>query len=141
MPNPVSQHMHLEGQQGIEPLDFLASLSDKIEGFFYRCLNDKNYTMLRLTSGFDRMLGRSSADLVLGKRSFTDLVHPDDRAAMFQMIDRSLGLQERWRVGYRLQTIQGDYVKAFETGGGVYDQKSGKLLYLDGVILDMGRLG
>jgi len=139
MPNPVSRETIPEGQQGIEPLDFLASLSDKIEGFFYRCINDKNYTMLRLTSGYDRMLGRSSADLVLGKRSFTDLVHPDDKPAMYNMIDRSLGLQERWRVGYRLQALNGEYIRVFETGGGVHD-KNGKLLYLDGVILDMSRL-
>jgi hypothetical protein len=86
--------------KAVDPREFLASVSDKIEGFFYRCRNDADYTMLHLSSGFDRMLGRASADLVVRGSSFANLVHPDDLAQCVRKIDAALELRKRWRVSY-----------------------------------------
>lgn len=119
-----------------DPLDFLASVSDKIDGFLYRCRNDAHYTMLRLTSGFDRMLGRSSAGMVLVGQSFANLIHKDDIDLVRSAIEKALAENRRWRVLYRLMHQQGHWVWAYETGGGVRDAK-GELRFLDGVILDV----
>ncbi|MGE3142303.1 MAG: PAS domain-containing protein [Hyphomonadaceae bacterium] len=125
----------------VGPLDFLASVSDKIEGFFYRCLNDSDYTMLHLSSGFDRMLGHDSAGFVLKQRSFADLIHPEDLEAVTAAINTAVAQRERWRISYRLRRADLSYAPVFETGGGVFDPGGGALLYLDGVVLDVGRLG
>jgi PAS domain S-box-containing protein len=121
-----------------DPLDFLASVSDKIDGFLYRCRNDAHYTMLRMTSGFDRMLGRSSAAMVLAGQSFADLIHSEDIQVIRTAIDRALQHDRRWRLVYRLRHQDGHWVWVYETGGGVRGA-NGELLFLDGVITDVSQ--
>jgi PAS domain S-box-containing protein len=121
-----------------DPLDFLASVADKIDGFLYRCRNDERYTMLRLTSGFDRMLGRSSAGMVLAGQSFAELIHSEDINVIRTAIDRAVAQDRRWRLVYRLRHQEGHWVWVYETGGGVRGP-DGKLMFLDGVILDVSQ--
>lgn len=122
-----------------DPFDFIASVADKIDGFLYRCLNDRNYTMLRLTSGFDRMLSRSCAEMVLSKKSFASLIHPEDIEIIRGAVDRALEQDRRWRLAYRLQHSDDHWVWVYETGGGVRDPASGEVKYLDGVVLDVSQ--
>jgi PAS domain-containing protein len=122
-----------------DPLDFLASVSDKIDGFLYRCLNNPNYTMLRLTSGFDRMFDRSSAEMVLRQRSFSDLIHYEDLAIIRPAIDECVAAGQRWRIAYRFRHADERWIWVYETGGGVCDPETGALKYLDGVVLDVNQ--
>lgn len=120
-----------------DPLDFLASVADKIDGFLYRCLNNRDYTMLRLTSGFDRMFDRSSAEMVLGRKSFAGLIHPDDVEIIRGAVNRALSLDHRWRLAYRMRHADESWVWVYETGGGIRDPISGAVQYLDGVVLNV----
>jgi len=122
-----------------DPAEFLASVADKIDGFLYRCLNDEDYTMLRLTSGFDRLFGRSSAGMVVEKRSFAKLIEPGDLKILRGAIDRAIAADRRWRVLYRFQHADGRWLWVYETGGGVRDKASGQVKYLDGVVLDISQ--
>ncbi len=122
-----------------DPVDFLASVSDKIDGFLYRCLNDRNYTMLRLTSGFDRMFARSSAEMVIGRKSFAGLIHPEDVEIIRGAVDRAVAQERRWRLAYRLLHADDRWVWVYETGGGVTDPETGAVKYLDGVVLDVSQ--
>jgi PAS domain-containing protein len=121
------------------PLDFLASVSDKIDGFLYRCLNNPDYTMLRLTSGFDRMFARSGAEMVLDQKSFADLIHYEDLDIIRPAIDRALAEDRRWRIAYRFRHHDGRWIWVYETGGGVRDPETGEIKYLDGVVLDVSQ--
>ncbi len=122
-----------------DPIDFLASVSDKIDGFLYRCLNNRDYTMLRLTSGYDRLFDRSSAEMVLGKKSFSSLIHEDDVEIIRGAVDRALTSGRRWRVVYRLRHADDRWLWVYETGGGVTDPGTGEVKYLDGVVLDVSQ--
>ncbi|MET0181428.1 MAG: PAS domain-containing protein [Caulobacterales bacterium] len=124
----------------VDARGFLASLSNKIEGFFYRCLNDADYTMLYLSGGFDRMLGRSGADLVKSRSSYSELTHGNDLRRVMREIDSALDEHRSWRVVYRLRRADETYIPVLETGGGVFDPKTGELKYLDGVILDLNKI-
>jgi hypothetical protein len=112
------------------------SLADKIDGFFYRCLNDKDFTMIHLSSGFSTMLGYDIDWFISTKQSFTNLTHPDDVAAVDQQVSSAVAAGTRWRVLYRLKTKAGRWQPVLETGGAVLDPVSGKVAYLDGVVLD-----
>jgi PAS domain-containing protein len=122
------------------PNEFFASVAARIEGFFYRCLNDRDYTMLRLTSGFDRVLGYSSADFVNARHSFAALIHPDELPGVYGAIEDALARKANWLLTYRLRTSKGRYVQVRESGAGVRDPKTGEVMYLDGVIVDAQRL-
>lgn len=122
-----------------DPLDFLASVSDKIDGFLYRCLNNRDYTMLRLTSGFDRMFARPSAEMVLAKRSFANLIHESDLPIIRGAVDRAIELNRRWRIVYRFLHADDRWVWVYESGGGVRDPLTDEVKFLDGVVLDVNQ--
>lgn len=119
---------------------FLESVLGRMNGFLYRCRADKEFTMLELTSGFERCFG-FSASLVLGNqtRSFASLIHPDDSAAVDLAVVRGLELRKNWNINYRLLHAAGHHVWVHEDGGGVWDE-SGALAYLEGAVFDMNQL-
>jgi hypothetical protein len=82
------------------------------------------------------MLGLSGSDWVLKGRSFTDLIHAEDRAKVVAEVDRSIVKSARWRLNYRLRGANGRYVPVYETGGAAIDETTGAV-NLYGVVLDM----
>lgn len=119
---------------------FLDSVLARMNGFLYRCRADKEFTMLELTSGFERCFGFSAAD-VLGNhtRSFASLIHPDDSAAVDEAVVRGLEQSRNWNINYRLLHAAGHYVWVHEDGGGVWAD-DGALAYLEGAVFDMNQL-
>jgi PAS domain S-box-containing protein len=118
-----------------DPLNFLATVSERIDGFLYRCLNDVGTTLLRMSSGFERMLGRSAGELVLQGLSFSTLIHPEDRQRVVDQIGRAIEANTRWRLSYRLKAANGEYVPVHETGGASADETGAVTRY--GVVVDM----
>ena len=112
------------------------SISDKINGFFYRCMNDKDYTMVHLSSGFTPLLGYDADWFISTRQSFASLTHPEDLPRVDAAVGDALANRRNWRLSYRLKDRSGVYKPVFETGGGFVDPKTGQLAYLDGVILD-----
>lgn len=112
------------------------SISDKIDGFFYRCLNDKDFTMVHLSAGFTPLLGYDAEWFISTRQSFANLTHPDDLPRVDAAVSEALAAKRNWRLSYRLKDKHGVYKPVLETGGGFIDPKTGQLAYLDGVILD-----
>lgn len=112
------------------------SIEDKIDGFFYRCLNDKDFTMVHLSSGFTPLLGYEADWFINSRQSFSALTHPEDTARVDSAVAKALDEKRNWRIAYRLRDKGGVYRPVFETGGGFFDPVTGKLAFLDGVILD-----
>ncbi len=119
---------------------FLESVLARMNGFLYRCRADKEFTMLELTSGFERCFGFSATD-VLGNqvRSFASLIHPDDGAAVDEAVVKGLEERQNWNINYRLRHASGHYVWVHEDGGGVWDE-SDTVAYLEGAVFDMNQL-
>jgi hypothetical protein len=112
------------------------SIAGKIDGFFYRCLNDKDFTMVHLSSGFKPLLGYDADWFIATRQSFAGLTHPDDIARVDAAVATGLTEKRNWRIAYRLRDKNGVYKQVFETGGGYVSPETGQLAYLDGVILD-----
>jgi PAS domain S-box-containing protein len=119
---------------------FLESVLGRMNGFLYRCRADKEFTMLELTSGFERCFG-FPASIVLGNetRSFASLIHPDDSLAVDEAVVRGLQEKKNWNINYRLLHAAGHYVWVHEDGGGVWDE-TGAVAYLEGAVFDMHQL-
>lgn len=119
---------------------FLESVLGRMNGFLYRCRADKEFTMLELTSGFERCFG-FPAEIVLNNRdrSFASLIHPDDAEAVDVAVVRGLEQRKNWTINYRLLHASGYYVWVHEDGGGVWDERDG-LAFLEGAVFDMHQL-
>jgi PAS domain S-box-containing protein len=119
---------------------FFESVLGRMNGFLYRCKADKEFTMLELTSGFERCFGFAASD-VLGNRvrSFASLIHPDDSAAVDAAVVRGLEQGRNWTINYRLLHAAGHFVWVHEDGGGVWDEANA-IIYLEGAVFDMHHL-
>lgn len=119
---------------------FFESVLGRMNGFLYRCKADKEFTMLELTSGFERCFGFPASD-VLGnrERSFASLIHPDDSAAVDEAVVRGLEQGRNWTINYRLLHAAGHFVWVHEDGGGVWD-KANAIIFLEGAVFDMHHL-
>lgn len=121
-------------------LSFFESVLGRMNGFLYRCHADKEFTMLNLTSGFERCFG-FAADDILGNRvrTFASLIHPDDLLAVDQAVVKGLQEGRNWTINYRLLHAAGHYVWVHEDGGGVWNEQD-LLVFLEGAVFDMNSL-
>ncbi len=115
----------------------LATLFASLPGIAYRCKNDPDWTMEYLSPAFTKILGFPVADF-LGEhqRSFNSIVHQDDQAHVWQLVQQALEKRERFQVEYRIVTSQGEVRWVLEQGEGVFDEQTGELLAIEGFIID-----
>lgn len=114
------------------------SIINRMNGFLYRCRNDKAYSMMfmlgdvRLLTGYDSLTFTGPEC-----RSYTGLTHPDDLESVYAAVDAALATRSNWGVDYRIKRADGSEIWVHEIGGGVYDGT--ELLYLEGVVIDSDR--
>ena len=115
----------------------LYTLMSNLPGMAYRCRNDQQWTMEFVSEGCFDLTELSPAQLV-GNNKFTyaDLIHTEDRAKVWNAVQKSLDDHDSFAIRYRLVTLSGKVKWVWEQGQGVFD-KSGNLLFLEGFILDI----
>ena len=113
------------------------SLVANVPGIVYRCANDENWTMHFISSECQSITGYPAQDFIQNQiRSFSSVMHPDDRDRVTQCVEAALARPDGWSVEYRIIRADGDIIWVYEQGLGVWSA-DGKLLYLDGVIIDI----
>jgi PAS domain S-box-containing protein len=120
-----------------ERLAALLSITNRMDGFLYRCLNDPAYTMIYMSEGIGTLTGHPSADFIGNRvRTYSSITHPDDISAVDAAVGGALAAQSNWSVDYRIMTRQGRPIWVHEVGGGVFDA-AGELQFLEGFIIDI----
>lgn len=111
------------------------SIINRMDGFLYRCRNDKAYSMMFM-AGDVRLLTGLEAAVFTGPqaRSYAGMTHPADLEAVYTAVDAALADRSNWSVNYRIVRVDGTDRWVHEIGGGVYDGND--LLYLEGVVID-----
>jgi len=113
------------------------TLIENFPGIVYSCLNDNFRTMEFLSSEILNITGYYPEEVTGNKLiSYADLIHPDDRNIVNELIQESLQKKEIFTVEYRLQHRDGSIRWVCEKGQGVYDFQ-GNLIHLCGVIIDV----
>lgn len=115
----------------------LSTLIANLSGFVYRCRNTRDWDMEFITDGFRSMTGFQPEDcLGNAKFSYRELIHPEDRAMVWDLIQTTLLHKLPFQIIYRLRTKEGKYCWAWEQGRGVWDS-DGNLTALEGFISDI----
>lgn len=118
--------------------DALQSVIGRMDGFLYRCRNDRDYTMIFMAGDVAKLTGHpAQAFTGAERRSYSAQTHPDDLAAVYAEVDKALALRGNWNVDYRILRPDGSDVWVREIGGGVFH--GDELLYLEGVVVDSDR--
>ncbi|WP_324282845.1 PAS domain S-box protein [Cyanobacterium aponinum UTEX 3221] len=113
------------------------TLIENFPGIVYSCLNDNFWTMEFLSGEILNITGYYPEEVTGNKLiSYADLIHPDDRDIVNELIQESLQKKEIFTVEYRLQHRDGHIRWVYEKGQGVYDFQ-GNLIHLCGAIIDV----
>ncbi|MCP4428902.1 MAG: PAS domain S-box protein [Chloroflexi bacterium] len=81
----------------------LATLMSNLPGMAYRCLTD--WTMTFVSDGCLALTEYGTDDLIDNKTiSYRDLIHPDDREMVWQVVKTAVQASEPFRINYRIIT-------------------------------------
>ncbi|HEO63953.1 MAG TPA: PAS domain-containing sensor histidine kinase, partial [Candidatus Omnitrophica bacterium] len=113
------------------------SLVFNIPGAVYRCSNDPDWKMQYISREIENLCGYSADDFIESRvRSFTSVIHPQDIDLVNNTIQKSVQKMAPYTIEYRLIHKDG-YIKwVHEKGSGIFDRQN-KLLWLNGVIIDI----
>lgn len=114
----------------------LALLFSNLPGLVYRCANDEDWTAEFMSDGALSLTGYPPEDFVQRRVSLGTLIHPDDRAYVYDQVQRAAATRQAYHLKYRLCTADGGEKWVWEQGAGVYDSE-GKMIALEGFISDV----
>lgn len=115
----------------------LASLLGNLPGMAYRCRNDPNWTMEFVSEGCVRLTGYRVEEIIDNRRvSFNDLIHPEDRAPVWETVQEALRGRRSFVLLYRIHAASGEEKWVWEQGAGVFS-KADELIALEGFIMDI----
>jgi len=115
----------------------LSTLMDNLPGMAYRCANDHKWTMIFVSNGCRELTGYESDDIIGNKKkSYNDIIHPDDRERVWKSVQEALKKKTSYRMTYRIETADLATKWVWEQGSGVYSEED-SLQALEGFITDI----
>lgn len=110
------------------------SLIGNIPGAAYRCLFNENWDMVFISDAIETLSGYPASDFMLPspKRSWSDLVHPDDRSTTTQL-DLYQG---HFTIEYRIRHKDGSIRWILEYGEAIKSAQD-EIVWLDGFLMDI----
>ena len=117
--------------------DEYQSLVSNIPGVTYRCLCNKEWTMLFISQEIHRMTGYKASDFVGNSvRTFESIIFEEDREMVQRVISEANSKKRPYDIEYRIRRCDGEILWVKEKGRALFDSDS-VILYLDGVIFDI----
>ena len=111
-------------------------LLNNLKGVALRALADGRWTIDFMSDGIEELTGYPAEDFIHNaKRSFLDLIPPDELDAVRTAIKRELAASGRFSVEHHLVRSDGDTRWVWVNGRGVYE--SGTLSFIEGFITDV----
>lgn len=111
------------------------SIINRMNGFLYRCRNDKAYSMMFMLGDVEGLTGLKAGSFTGPEcRSYAGLTHADDLDSVYAAVDNALAAKSNWSVDYRIRRPDGSALWVHEIGGGVFHGE--ELQYLEGVVID-----
>lgn len=118
--------------------DIIESIVRRMNGFLYRCRNDKDYSMIFMVGDVPLLTGKQAQAFTRERGdSYAAMTHPDDLEAVYAAVDEGLARRTNWGVDYRIRWADGSDRWVHETGGGVW--QGDELLFLEGIVIDIDR--
>ncbi|KKL00012.1 PAS domain S-box protein [Rheinheimera mesophila] len=112
------------------------SLIGNIPGAAYRCLFNENWDMVFISDAIETLSGYPASDFMLpsATRSWSDLVHPDDKSTTTQL-DLYQG---HFTIEYRIRHKDGSIRWILEYGEAIKSAQ-GEIIWLDGFLMDISQ--
>ena len=114
----------------------LHDLLAHFEGMIYRCRVDYAWSIEFVSRGCQALTGHGVDDFLNGNVHFEELVHPDDRTTVRNVVYRALQNNRRYSIEYRIVRADGAERWVWEHGTGIRNQQ-GICIALEGFVQDI----
>jgi PAS domain S-box-containing protein len=115
----------------------LSTLMANLPGMVYRCCNDRDWTMEFVSEGCLDLTGYSPSDLIGNQKlSYAQVIHPEDRDRVWQVVQDALRDRIPFEMVYRIVTADGEEKWVWEQGRGTFSHE-GEFLGIEGFITDI----
>jgi PAS domain S-box-containing protein len=115
----------------------LNSLLNNVPGMVYRGRNDRSWTFEFVSEGCIDITGYSHLELVNNSNlNFNLIIHPEDRAGVWESVNQQISLGEEFKLIYRINTRKGEIKLVQEHGRAIFSS-TGELLALEGFITEI----
>ena len=95
----------------------MGTLLSNLPGMAYRCLNDRDWTMLFLSDGTKGLTGYDPSELLDNKKkSYAAIIRQDDRDAVWSEVQEALASDRPFAVTYRIVPKEGKEKWVWEQG-------------------------
>ncbi|MCH8252783.1 MAG: PAS domain S-box protein, partial [Planctomycetes bacterium] len=112
------------------------TLMKNLPGMFYRCRNDKNWTLEFADEGSAALTGYPVEKLLAGEIHYSDLMHVDDRERVWTEVQRAVAAYRPFQLEYRIMSADGTQKWVLERGCAIR-AADGSVEALEGVLLDV----
>lgn len=117
--------------------DQFRTLVQNIPGVSYRCLLDKEWTMLYMSDAIKELSGYSPGDFINNAvRTFGSIIHPEDREKVARSVEECSHKNITFTIEYRILRSDGETRWVREKGQPSLDER-GDVSFLDGAIFDI----
>ncbi len=114
------------------------TLTENIPGFVYRCMNDADWSMDYVSSGFVNVSGYEPKEIYRnGQKSYNDIILEPDRLYVWEAIQEKLADRKHFELEYRIVTKNNTVKWVCERGRGIYNDETDELMFLEGYIEDI----
>ncbi len=114
----------------------LATLMSNLPGMAYRCSNSRDRTIEFASEGCFDLTGYRPSELTGDQAiSYGQLIHPDDREAVWREVQVALEENRSFQATYRITTATGQEKWIWEQGRGVFPPE-GDIIALEGYAVD-----
>lgn len=115
----------------------LQELFTNLPGMVFRCLNETNWTIEFASSGAKALTGYTPEELINNNKiKYGDLIHPEDRQMVWDVIQEAVKRKRHYDVQYRIITKKGKVKWVAERGLGTFD-KYDNIVSVEGFISDI----
>ena len=113
----------------------LATMIDNLPGIAYRCEAAAPWQMSYISEGVEELTGWTVAEMISGSRTWADVMHPDDIAAVEQDVLSAMAEQRQFSVTYRIVQKSGAIRWVHERGKATRDEYG--QTFLEGFVGDV----
>ncbi|MCP4547503.1 MAG: PAS domain S-box protein [bacterium] len=115
----------------------LTTLMSNLPGMAYRCRYDPDWTMEFVSDGCLSLTGYMVEELLENASiPYGDLIHPDDRQMVWDVVQVTLDEKRVFQITYRITTKRGETRWVWEQGQCITDEQ-GEIAALEGFITDI----
>jgi PAS domain S-box-containing protein len=110
-------------------------LADNIPGVVYLSKNDEYFSKIYLNDQVEKLTGYSKSDFLEGKKTFLDLVHPDEKEDILNIQKDFIKKGKPFHFIYRIIKKNGDVAWIEEFGDAIH--KDGEITSIEGIFIDV----